>query len=169
MVLAMAGGRRNFTQQKILSWSLNKKSTTVLADGMLTSALREALNVVCHFSNLNLALFFMTRSIVFIVLSIVSLTSFVSCDCVQIAKAKVLDSQTKQPIDSVSVFKKSTTKQNALTDINGNFELRSISGGLGGCPPMTIVLNKIEYKTKTVDVTSDTTTIIYLDRNWKST
>ena len=43
-------GRRNFTQQKILSWTLNKKSTTVRADGMLLSAIRQALNVTCHSS-----------------------------------------------------------------------------------------------------------------------
>lgn len=91
--------------------------------------------------------------------------SLYSCDCVQIAKAKVLDATTKQPIDSVKIFKKSRTEQNTLTNTNGTFKLHSISGGLGGCPPMTIVLSKKGYQTKIVDVASDSSTIIYLDKN----
>lgn len=106
----------------------------------------------------------MTRTIIFAT-SLFLIICFYSCDCFQIVRAKVLDAQTKQPIDSVNVFKKSRTDQRTLTDINGNFELHSISGGLGGCPPMTIVLNKNGYQTKTIDVSSDTTTIIYLHKN----
>lgn len=86
------------------------------------------------------------------------------CDCIQIARAKVLDAITKQPIDSVKVYKKSRTEQNTLTNDKGDFELHSISGGLGGCPPMTVVLTKAGYQTKTVDVNSDSSTIIYLDK-----
>jgi|SRR6185437_11235703 len=96
------------------------------------------------------------------------LTFFVAiahgCDCAQIARARVLDAANKQPIDSVEVYKKSRTEQNTFTNYNGNFELHSISGGLTGCPPMTVVLTKEGYQTKTVDVSSDASTIIYLDK-----
>ena len=99
----------------------------------------------------------------------VILTFFVavahSCDCVQIARARVLDATSKQPIDSEEVYKKSRTEQNTFTNYNGNFELRSISGGLTGCPSMTVVLTKDGYQTKTVDVSSDASTIIYLDKD----
>ena len=85
-------------------------------------------------------------------------------DCVQIGIAKVLDSQTQNPIDSVVVFKSGRPEDTTFTNDKGNFELRSISGGLFHCPPMKVVLNKPGYQSKAVEVTSDTTTIIYLDR-----
>jgi len=92
-------------------------------------------------------------------------TCLLGCDCVQTARAKVLDAKTKQSIDKVKVFKKTRPEQATLTNLNGTFELRSISGGLRGCPPMTVVLSKNGYQTKNVDVTSDSSTIIYLDKN----
>lgn len=89
---------------------------------------------------------------------------FCGCDCVQIARARVLDAKTKHPVDSVKVYKKSRTAQNTFTNDKGYFELHSISGGLGSCPPMTIVLTKAGYKTITADVSSDSSAIIYLDK-----
>ena len=89
---------------------------------------------------------------------------FCGCDCVQIARARVLDATTKQPVDSVKVYKKSRTAQNTFTNDKGDFELHSISGGLGGCPPMTVVLTKAGYKTITADVSSDSSAIIYIDK-----
>jgi len=106
----------------------------------------------------------MTRLTTFLVFTLLAICLY-GCDCVQIAKAKVLDTKTKLPIDSVKVFNKKRTEQNTLTTASGIFELHSISGGPGGCPPMTVVLNKKGYQTLTVDVTSDTSTIIYLDKN----
>jgi len=87
-----------------------------------------------------------------------------SCDCVQIAKAKVFDAKNKNPIDSVKIYKKNKTQQNTLTNAKGFFELHSISGGRGVCPPMTVILSKKGYQTKTLDVTSDSSTIIYLNK-----
>ncbi len=80
----------------------------------------------------------MTKLKVFIWLTIFA-TCLYSCDCVQIASAKVLDATRKQPIDSAKAFKKSRTEQITLTNANGTFELHSISGGLSGCPPMRLV------------------------------
>jgi len=105
----------------------------------------------------------MTRLRIFAILTFLIVFSY-GCDCVQIAKAKVLDATTKQPIDSVKVYKKSRTEQNTLTNDKGDFELHTISGGFGGCPPMTVVLKKAGYRTKTGDVSSDTSTIIYLTK-----
>jgi len=99
----------------------------------------------------------------FITLTLLA-TSLYSCDCTQIAKANVFDATTKQPIDSVKISKKFRAEQNTLTNADGFFELHSISGGRGDCP-MTVVLTKKGYQTKTVDVPSDTSIIIYLDKN----
>jgi hypothetical protein len=105
----------------------------------------------------------MTRFRIFAALTFL-VASLYGCDCVQIARARVLDATTKQPIDSVKVYKKSRAEQNTLTNHKGEFELHSISGGLSGCPPMTVVLTKAGYRTKTVDVGSDSSTVIYLDK-----
>jgi hypothetical protein len=85
--------------------------------------------------------FRMTRLRIFAALTFL-VTLSCGCDCVQIARARVLDATSKQPIDSVKVYKKSRTEQNTLTNDKGDFELHSISGGLTGCPPMTVVLTK---------------------------
>jgi hypothetical protein len=76
-----------------------------------------------------------------------------------------LDSTTKKPVENVKVYKKSRTEQNTLTNVEGSLELRSISGGLSGCPLMTVVLTKAGYQTHTTDVSSNASTIICLNRD----
>ena len=85
-------------------------------------------------------------------------------DCVQIAKAKVLDATTNNPIDSVVIYKESSPEMKVMTDINGRFELRGISGGLFNCPTMKVVLEKTGYETKSLEVGEDTATVIYLKK-----
>ena len=96
----------------------------------------------------------------FIVLSF----SLFSCDCLQIVRGKVLDEKTKQPIDSAYAFKVINGMDNSYTDKEGAFEIKSISGGLWGCPPMTVTITKKGYVSKTLTIEIGKETTIYLGR-----
>ncbi|HVY73845.1 MAG TPA: hypothetical protein VG890_03390 [Puia sp.] len=106
----------------------------------------------------------MLQSKIFAILALAAISLCGCGDCLQVAKAKILDITTKEPIDSVKVSKMNRPEQNTLTDTRGFFELRSISGGLGGCPLMTVIINKKGYQIKTVEIDSDSLSIIYLDK-----
>lgn len=80
-------------------------------------------------------------------LLIVILIGLASCDCYQVVSGIVLDSQTNQPIKNVYVFNKNKKWSKTETDSLGRFELSNVSGGLH-CPPMEIVIEHAEYKTK---------------------
>jgi hypothetical protein len=98
-------------------------------------------------------------------LTLFTLTLFIiSCDCRQSVSGTVLDQDTKQPIDSVFIFKQSKEYNNIYSDKKGWFEVTSISGGLFGCPPMTIELKREGYITKTVKIDNASNETIYLKR-----
>jgi hypothetical protein len=88
-----------------------------------------------------------TNGIIILIIGI----STVACDCHQNVSGKVLDSNTKKPLDSVYVHK-ITKDYGEYTSENGMFELSATSGGLFGCPPMKIILNKKGYEQKVEEI-----------------
>jgi len=97
----------------------------------------------------------------FIIILIVFELIFTACDCRQIVSGKVLDANTKKPIDSVLV-KKVGKEIGQFTTQDGDFELTHISGGLFGCPEMDIELTKKGYETKNESIPNSEFKVIYL-------
>ncbi|MCF8219821.1 MAG: carboxypeptidase-like regulatory domain-containing protein [Bacteroidales bacterium] len=87
-----------------------------------------------------------------IILTLATLTTLTSCDCLQNVTGTVIDEQTDQPIQGAHVHKENKDHDQADTDDKGKFEIRSISGGLFRCPPMTVVIKKDGYETQTVKI-----------------
>jgi hypothetical protein len=87
-----------------------------------------------------------------------------SCDCYQNVSATVLDRITKQPIDSVYAQKANNNYTHIYSDKNGYFELRSISGGLGGCQPMHVAITRVGYEIKIVEIANGQHDTIYLEK-----
>lgn len=87
-----------------------------------------------------------------LILTLSALTTFTSCDCLQNVTGTVVDAQTNQPIQDAHVQKMNKNNVQADTDENGGFELSCISGGLFGCPPMTVVVSMDGYETQTVKI-----------------
>lgn len=83
---------------------------------------------------------------------IFGLLFFTSCDCYQAVTGTVIDSETRNPIEGISVYNKTKPKYKTQTDLEGKFELSSISGGLFGCPPMTIIVEHSDYKTQETEI-----------------
>ena len=106
----------------------------------------------------------MTRLKYLLPFLIVATFSF-NCDCHQEVNAIVLDSKTRQPVDSVLAYKINKSTLPTFTDNKGKFKLQSISGGLNThCPPMTVVLNKLGYQPKTIDIEVGAVQTVYLDK-----
>ena len=87
--------------------------------------------------------------------------TFISCDCRQNVSGKVLDSETKKPIDSVYVHK-INKDYGKYTSENGIFEINATSGGLFGCPAMKIVLTKKGYEQKIEEIENSKSKTIFL-------
>ena len=98
---------------------------------------------------------------------VMTLTILTSCDCLQNVAGTVIDAQTDQPIQDAHVQKENKENDQADTDENGNFEIRSISGGLLGCPPMTVIVSKKGYETLTVEIKNGGDETIKLKRTIK--
>lgn len=88
-----------------------------------------------------------------------------SCDCLQNVSGTVVDNDTKQPIDSAYIQNSNKDYNYAYTDDKGNFEIVSISGGLLGCPPMTVTITKDGYETVRQEIKNAGYKTIYLKRN----
>jgi 5-hydroxyisourate hydrolase-like protein (transthyretin family) len=88
----------------------------------------------------------------FIIYILTALT-LISCDCIQQATGIVLDSQTRKPIEHVSLGKyekvDSTNSYTSriYTDRQGYFDYQSTSGGLRKCPDLILYFSKQGYKT----------------------
>lgn len=87
-----------------------------------------------------------------------------SCDCYQVVTGTILDSETKKPINEVLVFNKTKPTNKTQTDNDGNFEVTSISGGLGGCPPMTIIIEHLDYEKQEITIPAGGSEEIFLTR-----
>jgi hypothetical protein len=77
---------------------------------------------------------------------------FTSCDCYQVVTGTVIDNETRKPIEGISIHNKTKPTNKTQTDLDGKFELSSISGGLFGCPPMTIIVEHPDYSTKETEI-----------------
>ncbi|HXB42045.1 MAG TPA: carboxypeptidase-like regulatory domain-containing protein [Bacteroidia bacterium] len=77
---------------------------------------------------------------------------FASCDCMQVVSGTIIDTDTKKPLDSVLVYKQTKSYNNFYTDTSGKFHIESISGGLFGCPGMTIVVEKAGYEKQIMQI-----------------
>ena len=75
----------------------------------------------------------------------------VSCDCYQNVEGTVTNEK-GIPLKGVTVYKTSKDFITAETDSVGHFELTNTSGGLGGCPPMTVTAKKNGYVTTEVTI-----------------
>lgn len=87
-----------------------------------------------------------------VVLTLSTMMILSSCDCLQNVTGTVIDAETNQPIQGAQVHKQQREYDKDETDENGKFAIESISGGLFDCPPMTIVVSKDGYETKTVEI-----------------
>ena len=67
-----------------------------------------------------------------------------SCDCLQRIQVVVVDSETRLPIDKVMV-KESRRDLIMYTDSLGHFEITSMTGGIFGCPKISLSLEKEGY------------------------
>jgi|21_taG_2_1085346.scaffolds.fasta_scaffold34811_2 hypothetical protein len=101
----------------------------------------------------------LNKGILLLILGII----LIACDCHQNVSGKVLDSDSKTPLDSVYVHKISRDYGKYTTE-NGTFELDATSGGLFGCPPMKIILNKKGYKQKVEEIENSGNKTIYLTK-----
>ena len=75
--------------------------------------------------------------------------AFTSCDCLQHIQGVVVDSETRLPINKVMVKRvmaKEDSRNRAIyTDSLGNFEITSMTGGIFGCPKISLSLEKEGY------------------------
>lgn len=90
---------------------------------------------------------------------------FTSCDCYQVVTGTVIDNETRKPIEGISIYNKTKPKNKTQTDLEGKFELSSISGGLFGCPPMTIVVEHPDYATQETEIPAGGQKEIILSRS----
>ena len=104
----------------------------------------------------------MTRQFLIWTVSL-ALTALTSCDCLQNVTGTVLDKETKQPLDSVYAHK-DTKDYGKYTDKKGEFKLDAISGGLCGCPSMSVVLSKDGYDSTTIKIKNARHETIYLTK-----
>ena len=85
----------------------------------------------------------------YLIILIVFINLFISCDCLQNGGGIIVDEETKKPIKNVEI-KEIGNNFIQNSDENGYFEIRHISGGLFSCPDITIIVSKKEYQTDTI-------------------
>ena len=69
---------------------------------------------------------------------------FTSCDCLQHIQGSVIDSKTRLPIEKVMI-KENSRELVIHTDSLGQFEFTSMTGGLLGCPKISLSFEKEGY------------------------
>lgn len=94
---------------------------------------------------------------------------FTSCDCYQVVTGTIVDIETKKPIDGVLVYNKTKPTNKSQTIHDGNFEVTSISGGLSGCPPMTIIIEHSDYEKQEITIPAGGNKEIFLTRKGEKT
>ncbi|WP_417352824.1 carboxypeptidase-like regulatory domain-containing protein [Flavobacterium alkalisoli] len=88
----------------------------------------------------------------------------ISCDCYQVAEGIVIDKETKKPLKNVVVYNKNKPYNKKQTDSLGKFELSGISGGMFGCPPMKVIIEKAGYTSGEVEISSGEEKTIELEK-----
>ncbi len=84
--------------------------------------------------------------------TIAALFILTSCDCLQVVRGTVVDLNTDKPLKNVHVFKDGKSYDECNTDSSGAFQIESISGGMFGCPGMTVVIEKDGYEKQIVKI-----------------
>ena len=90
--------------------------------------------------------------------------SLSACDCYQKVSGTIIDKDNNTPIDSVQVVNIQKWKDNAVSDAEGFFEIRSISGGLSGCSQMTVSVSKTGYQADTLVIENGDSLTIQLSK-----
>ncbi|WP_417356154.1 carboxypeptidase-like regulatory domain-containing protein [Flavobacterium sp.] len=88
----------------------------------------------------------------------------ISCDCYQIVSGTVIDKETKEPLNDVVVYNKNKPYNKKQTDSLGKFELSGISGGMFGCPPMKVIIERAGYTPGEVEISSGEEETIELEK-----
>jgi hypothetical protein len=88
----------------------------------------------------------------------------ISCDCQIRVSGKVLDFDSKLPIDKVSISEDTTDLDNpyCITYKSGDFEFSHISGI---CDKVVLYFSKEGYKTQKITIENNKTDTIYLKKN----
>lgn len=109
------------------------------------------------------------RVIKTIILGLLIVVSFVSCDCIVHRSGRVYDSETKLPIKDVKVHIVNADEIDEYTDSLGYFEVRKLSGGFYCNGDMKLTFDKEGYNTIVKFIESPSDSIIYLtpDKNKK--
>jgi len=58
----------------------------------------------------------------------------------------------QEPLDSVLVYNSEKTADKSYTNASGHFDIQSISGGLFGCPAMSVIIEKRGYEKQTMTI-----------------
>ena len=104
-----------------------------------------------------------SKTKIFSIILIIFINLLVSCDCLQNGSGIILDEETKKPISNVEI--KEVGKDFIQhSDENGYFEIQHISGGIFGCPDMTIIVSKSEYQSDTIVIKNGEDKLIKLYR-----
>jgi len=80
----------------------------------------------------------------------------------------VVDAKTNEPISETRVHKENMDPDQAVTDEKGDFSLKSISGGLFGCPAMYVIVSKEGYASQKVKIKNAGHRIVRLKRTLNS-
>ncbi len=109
------------------------------------------------------------RVIKTIILGLLIVVFFVSCDCVVHRRGRVYDSETKLPVKDVKVHIVNAKERDEYTDSLGYFEVRKLSGGFYCNGDMTLSFEKDGYNKSSQFIESTSDSIIYLtpDKNKK--
>jgi hypothetical protein len=94
------------------------------------------------------------------------LTYLTSCDCYQQVSGTVIDKESGRPLQGVVVYNKSKEWNKTTTDSTGYFELSGVSGGFR-CPPMTIGVEKSNYKKCETSIPAGRSEIVKLEKEIK--
>lgn len=85
------------------------------------------------------------------ILILFSLILFASCDGVQEVSGIIVDSETKKPLDKVTI--KALSKDfTYYSDENGYFEISGVTGFAFSDNDLAIIISKDKYKTDTIEI-----------------
>ena len=86
-----------------------------------------------------------------ILVGVIGLGFFYSCECSRTADGNVLDESTQFPIDSVLVKGIEKVYNNMYTDSTGRYFMTTgMTGAVGGCPDVKISFSKEGYHEQTL-------------------
>ncbi|MEQ9443417.1 MAG: hypothetical protein RIG62_30540 [Cyclobacteriaceae bacterium] len=81
---------------------------------------------------------------------LIPLVFLLSCDCYRTAEGIIIEEDTGLPINNVQIvndndYERKETNHLEMSDTEGRFSYSDISGGLFGCPDLTLVFSKQGY------------------------